>query len=688
MRIQAVILFFLLAGSPALQARPQKDTVDIYGERRDSLAASVVRGDRRANFLSRSSAVRTEVITSAGLCKMACCNLAESFENSASVTVGYSDAVSGARQIRLLGQSGIYTQMLEENRPVMRGLSAPFGLGFVPSQWLESIQVAKGLGSVINGVEALTGQINLEYRKPTDEKPLFVQASMMSDTRADLNVASSLQFDDNRWSTIILAHVDGNFKSFDHNSDGFLDAPLSTQASLANRWLYQADNGAQLRFGVRGLYDRRRGGQLPDVSENPWTSLITNSSFNSYLKAGFPLSERNERNVAAVVDYTFHDFDSRFGASNYRARQHSAFMNLLFQDEYEEKHHYVVGLSGLLDNFDESLVIRGTGTVAPRLYGNAGAFGEYTFHAGDVFTLIAGVRADWFSDAGFRVSPRLTLKWSPVRQLVIRANGGRGLRRTMPVPDNIGVLSTSKVSSEALLGNNTMEDAWTFGGNISWYLPFDKSGKTVLSVDYFRTQFVEQLVWDNSETLISCYPLSAVRKEGFDAYSYSNNWQVDLAAEPLRGFTINATFRYTDARQTRMGFSRKDAKAGADVKPMTSLWKGVLNLQYATRLNKWIFDFTAAVNGPCKVWEFMRQLFPDSYKNGYTPVYPSLYAQVTRRFKGFDVYIGGENLTNFRQKNPIIWADDPWDGHFDASCVWGPLMGARVYIGVRYTLWK
>ncbi|MBQ2113188.1 MAG: TonB-dependent receptor plug domain-containing protein, partial [Bacteroidales bacterium] len=277
------------------------DTTEIYGERADSLDAAVFVSRQAGNYLSKGKEIRTEVISAAGLCKMACCNLAESFENSASVTVGYSDAVTGARQIRLLGLSGVYTQMLDETRPVMRGLSAPFGLSYVPGQWLESIQIAKGSSSVINGVECMTGQINMEHRKPTDEKPLFINGAVMSDTKMDLNIASSLQMG-YKWSTVILGHVSGNIEAHDMNNDGFLDEPKMLQFNLSNRWLYQADNGVQVRFGVRAIQDKRDGGQIQAV-QNRWTSDILNRSLNGYLKVGVPLNEDNSQNIALVADY-------------------------------------------------------------------------------------------------------------------------------------------------------------------------------------------------------------------------------------------------------------------------------------------------------------------------------------------------------------------------------------------------
>ena len=335
------------------------DTAGLYGERTDSLEASVSVSRQNGNYLKKGSPIRTEVISSAGLRKMACCNLAESFENSASVTVGYSDAVTGARQIRLLGLSGVYTQMLDENRPVMRGLASPFGLSYVPGQWLESIQIAKGASSVINGVESMTGQINMEHRKPTDEKPLFLNASVMSDTKVDFNAASSLQMG-YRWSTAILGHVSGNFKSFDHNHDGYMDDPEMLQFSLANRWLYMADSGVQVRFGFKALQDSRRGGQEGYDHEKyslsntlPWGSDILNRSLNGYLKVGIPLAEDNSRNIAVVADYTLYDMDSWFGSTKYLGQQHSGFINVMYQHEINGAHKFTAGLGSTYDMLDE-----------------------------------------------------------------------------------------------------------------------------------------------------------------------------------------------------------------------------------------------------------------------------------------------------------------------------------------------
>lgn len=700
----SVLSIMMLAGALTLDAQVTGpdgqviDTAGIYKERSDSLEAAVFVSSQDGNYLSKGKEIRTEVISSAGLNKMACCTLAESFENSASVTVGYSDAVTGARQIRLLGLSGVYTQMLDEARPVMRGFAAPFGLSYVPGQWLESIQIAKGSSSVVSGVESMTGQINLEHRKPLDEKPLFLNASVMSDTQMDLNIASSLQMGD-KWSTVILGHVSGNIVSEDHNHDGFMDMPEQLQFNLANRWLYLADNGVQVRFGVRALQDTRKGGQegydhntYSLSGSGPWGSDILNRSLNGYLKVGIPLEADNSQNIAIVADYSFQDMDSWFGSTSYMGEQHSGFLNILYHNDINESHKIMAGLNGVYDRYFEDLsrTVWVLGPVTSAMNGvtplwNAGIFGEYTFHAGEKFTSIVGLRGDWYNREGLKVSPRVTVKYSPVEQIVIRANGGRGLRYATPLVDNIGVFSTGKVFN-GNYDSHTLEDAWTFGGNITYYFPFGASSDTYLSFDYFRTQFTQQMVvdYERGANAIWFYNLDGNR-------SYTDNYQLDFSVDPVERFTVSLTCRYTNAKIELPG-------KGLVEKPMTSNFKGVLNLQYATRLSKWIFDFTASLNGSSRVYDFMLDAVDADgnllYPDGRTPVYPLLYAQVTRRFKGVDIYVGGENLTNFRQKYVVLGTRgsdgfvNPRTSSFDASAVWGPIMGIKVYAGVRFTLWK
>lgn len=645
----------------------------------NELNAVKVLGVQSGTLLSKTTSLKTEVITAAGLCKMACCNLAESFENSASVTVGYSDAITGARQIRLLGLNGSYTQMLDENRPAMRGLAAPFGLSYVPGQWLESIQIAKGPSSVVNGLEAITGQINLEHRKPTDEKPLFINLFLADNMRTEANVASSLQLNE-KWSTVLLGHISNDPQGHDGNHDGFRDEPVASQINFSNRWLYAPADGIQLRFGFRALKDDRLGGQSQfkkgddHLTSQYWGSRVKNSGLNSYVKLGIPLNADNSMNIAGVVDYTWHDIDGIFGRKEYTGTQNSLFVNFIFQNEINENHKIIAGISGIYDKYDEYLhdyYFVGNNGVAedkplPSKHKMAGVYAEYTYTGGEKITVVTGLRLDRYSNYGYFLAPRLNVKYSMLEDLVLRANIGRGVRKSNVISDNLGILSTGRqiVIDPGL----DIEDAWTYGANLTGYFHLGEGEKSTLSFEYFRTDFSSQIIVDQERDF------SKVWIYNLDGKSFTNNWQVDFTSEPIKRFKILATMRFTDAKAELEG-------QGLVERPLTSRYKGVLNLQYATSMNKWTFDFTAQLNGPSKMPSFISDM-------DESPRYGVLFAQVTKRFKDLDVYIGGENLTGYRQKHPILNSENPFSTGFNSSAIWGPLMGVRLYAGLRFTIWK
>ncbi len=650
--------------------------------------------------ISKLKPVKTEVITAAGLCKMACCALAESFENSASVTVGYSDAVTGAKQIKLLGLSGTYTQMLDENRPVMRGLLSPFGMSYVPGQWLESIQIAKGPSSVINGLEAITGQINMEHRKPTDETPLFVQLYGSSDAMFEANVASAIQFSP-KWSTILLTHVGGTAMSMDMNNDGFRDAPENLQFNVANRWLYYDPSGVQVRFGFRFINEDRLGGEMgakrnyaDNIAESPspsyWGSGILNRGVNGYLKVGVPINEEHNTNIALVVDVNNHLFDSFFGMKTFAGKQNSLFANLLFNTELTERHRLEFGATFTDDGFKETVTQPMTGGLGypPYEYNlnrdrnevALATFGEYSYTT-DKLTFVGGLNLEYNWRHGWLFAPRANFKYSFTDAIIFRALGGRGYRCSDIFADNLGMFSSGRMIRIAD-DLNTMEDAWTFGGNLTFYLPFGYDPEnTYLSFDYFHNSFNNQVIVDQecTDKITEIYNL--------DGQSFTDTYQLDFTTDPFERFNVTATFRYTDARVTLNG-------QGLVERPMTSRFKAVLNMQYTLPMNKWIFDFTAQLNGPMRLPRFAA----DAWGMETSPVYPVLYAQVTRKFRGLDIYVGGENLTGFRQKQ-VILNPQPTPSSisglsrivnpdFSANCVWGPIMGTMVYAGLRYTLWK
>lgn len=698
----------------------------------------VVKGD--GGHLREGSILKTENISFAGLCKMACCNLAESFENSASVTVGYSDAVSGARQIKMLGLAGTYTQVLDENRAIMRGLSAPYGLGYTPGMWLNSIQVSKGISSVTAGHEAITGQINLEHRKPTDDERLFLNLYFDSELRPEINLSSAMPVSkDKRLSTVILAHGSMDTKSWHHNNDyHFRDLPLSRQFDIANRWLYQAENGMQVRWGVKYINDNRLGGQMSyrrnmhkDIDQwlerdnisgklngkGTYGSEVRNQEVNAYFKLGMPVGQsvfdkeemdEQRSNFAIVADFDHFRESAYFGADkDYFGRQNMANLNAMYVHYFTYRSSLISGISASSRWVREDLTDRTwerkaddyiadvknvwTDAVPENAFRQSlrnetevGAYLEYTYTIKDKLSVVAGLRDDYnFYFRKNLITPRAHIKWNITPTTVLRGSVGMGYRPTDVITDNIGILATGRriVFDKGYDRRfDRMEEALTAGGSLSQTISTVRYRDMTISFDYFRTQLFHSVIVDQE------FDANSIHIYSTNGRSYTNTYQVDLTWNPVERLDIFATFRWTDSKYT---INRPNDAANNPVppvlveRPLVGQFKTLLNIQYATNMRKWVFDVTAQLNGRSRIPTQDGNLSSAEYGK----MYPMFYAQISRRIKHWDIYVGCENIGNYIQKNPIYGAETPYAPAFNSSCVWGPLMGRKFYIGVRFNLY-
>ena len=688
----------------------------------------VVEGQQRGNYSKSSGISRQEQISFAGLCKMACCSLAESFENSASVTVGYSDAISGARQIKMLGLAGTYTQILDENRPIMQGAGATYGLSYTPGMWLNSIQVSKGVASVTAGHEAITGQINLEHRKPTDDERFFLNLYFDSELRPEINVSSAIPLTkDKSLSTVIMAHGSLDTSHHDMNKDGFADMPKSNQINVANKWLWQNSGGVQLRWGWKVVNENRLGGQMEykkdlyeEMMENPlatpYGSQIHNRNINAYVKLGIPVGyERTftgdvedavQNNVAMILDYDNYLTDSYFGVNNVDVMEDAFRFNATYAHYFTQRSSLNAGVSAyvrLMDNNYLQQSVSETGAISPMwsevgksMIAEPGIFAEYTYNIEDKFSLVVGLRGDYSYVGGdyyihnhdnnhrFIITPRSHIKWNITPRTTFRASAGMGSRRQNLITDNIWMMTTSR-NIRYLDGfveqGDDLEQALTVGGSLSQTFPLAGDDQATISFDYFRSQFYNTMVFDQetADNSILIYNTHGT--------SYTDNFQVDFNWTPFRGFDLFATFRYTNAKQL---LSRDGAHYLVE-RPLTSRYKGLINIQYAVQ--RWVFDVTAQLNGPMRLPELNGDLMKAQSDPTLSPTYPMFFAQVSYKMSNLTLYLGCENIANYLQgadghgNLPIVGGDAPYAEGFNSSQVWGPLMGRKFYIGLRLNIY-
>lgn len=648
-------------------------------------------GNRQGIVLSRLTASKTELITTTGLAKMACCNLSESFENSATVTVGFTDAVSGAKQVQLLGLSGIYSQLLTENVPTLRGLLSTFGWSYIPGSWLESIQISKGASSVVNGYESISGQMNLELKKPNYTDPLFINAYADLLGRYELNITSAAQVNKNLWTGLLL-HGSADTGAHDDNGDTFLDMPKSKFVNLNNRWFYLNESGIQSRTTLKFLYDSREGGQdemqhgTSDHSghDGLYKTNIRNRNIGIDNKTGFTVGDKEGQSIGIINSFNSSNEDLDYGSpvygnKRYIGQQNSFYSNVLFTSNFGDPHHYTVGASFAYDNyitrFEDRLPFNATPvTTLNRHEVIPGFFGEYTATLNEKLIFIFGAREDYNSRYGWLFTPRANVRYNALEALTLRASAGRGYRSSNVIAENIGLLATSRQFHLDEVNNLDIERAWNYGGNISVYIPVGTERTLTLSLDYFHTQFQNQAVVDVERDRNSVFFYNQ------HGSSYADAWQADLSVSLFKGFDVFAAFRYNNTRITY-------TDQGVDYereKPLTSRYRGLVNLAYATKLRKWVFDCTAQINGPSRIPGL----------NGYlselreSDPYPIFFAQITKNTKRFDIYAGSENILDFKQKNPILNPDQPFGPDFDSSLVWGPVVGRKVYAGIRLRLGK
>jgi outer membrane receptor for ferrienterochelin and colicin len=623
------------------------------------------------SYISKLQPIKTEFITEAGLQKLPCCNLSESFENSATIDVGYADAVTGAKHIKMLGLAGVYSQMMFENIPFLRGLESAFGLNYVPGPWMESIQISKGAAAVINGYESTSGQINIEYKKPEKGDPLYVNLFANSTGRFETNLNSAVKISD-KWSTMLLVHGSTMQNKIDRNKDGFMDIPLSRQVNVLNRWKYNPEGNFRMQFGVSVLDELREGGQTDfDYNRDAGTTNaygihLQTRRYRGFGKIGIILPDNPYQSIGYQASASWFRQDGLFGQWGYIGKQTSLYSNLIYQSIIGNSNH-VINLGGSFQ-YDDYGEYHGFDSYS-RKEVVPGIFGQYTFTDPGKFNGIAGLRMDHNSLYGLLITPRIHLRYMLDEHTSLRASAGRGYRSANVLSENMGLMASSRTFF--FLEELELEKAWNYGLNLTrdWQLGNEK--KLTASVDVYRTDFQDQVIVDRD------LDVSAVYVYNLDGRSYSNNFQAEVSAEPVERFDITLAYRFSDVKSTINGELREV--------PLTSRYKGLLTLSYATPFRKWAFDFTGQLNGQSRLPD--TQMNPPEYQlDEFSPGYVIIHAQVSKRFKWFEIYAGGENLTDFRQEDPILAPDDPFGSNFDASIVWGPLLGRRFYAGIRYKL--
>ena len=615
---------------------------------------------RETHGISRLKTLHVEEINSGELRKAACCNLSESFETNASVDVNITDAVSGAKKIQMMGLDGVYTQIQLENIPYLRGLESSFGLNSLPGTWIESIQITKGTGNVVNGYESMAGLVNLELKKPAEMEKFFANGYLNAFGRAEVNVNAG-QILSKRWSTGSFAHASGMFGDMDNNNDGFRDVPKGTNFAILNRWAYQGKK-MEAQFGVNGYLDQKNGGQTGfsrSVQDGKYGVQLDSKHLDLFAKTGFFL-RKPYNSIGVVYNLKYQTIDAKFGNRNFEGVEKRGYVNAIFDGIIGTTDHKIkLGMSAVYIDMQQ----KQDSMTDNRIEIVPGIFGEYTY-SGMRLTSVLGSRLDYHNLFGLQFSPRLHAKYILTEKTDLRFTAGKGWRVPNFMVDNISLLASSKTWLRPV--ELLPEISWNFGGSIVQEFKLFKQ-KANLTLDYYHTLFQNQLIVDRDQDP------QAIQFKNLDGKSYSNSFQAELSFSVVKNLNMRVAYKFLDVKSEYAGKMQQQV--------MIPRQRGFFNIAYITRNKRWEYDATLSVFGESR----LPGIAPTDGVE-YSKVYPMVNAQITHVIKKWDLYIGGENLTNFKQKNAVIDAENPFGNKFDATRIWGPVMGINIYAGVRYAI--
>lgn len=661
-----------------VEVLPEETELTIAVSGITELMSVEVAAKRRDNYMSTLSIMNLETIDAGEFRKAPCCNLAESFQTNASIDVAYSDAVTGAREIRLLGLRGTYTQMMIEKRPSLTGLASAFAMEYIPGTWLHSIQISKGTSTVQNGYQSITGQINSELVKPFQDKRFFINLYGSTFGRGELNIHLNHQFSE-QWSSGLLLHASTRQNNLDGNNDTFYDTPQKTMYDAMFRTFYRG-NLLRAQFNVHVLSDRHTAGQLEDADlENPYRIRQDNDRIELFAKAGYLGFENEASSIGFIANAAYHRLNATYGFRRHSGVEKNAYLSGLFSTSFADATHKLdMGTSYLYDDYQEQL---DDGDFS-RIESVPGVFAEYSYVPpapscaetpatfANKFGVVAGLRMDYHNLFGWLFTPRANVKYNFSDESVVRLSAGRGYRTANVIAENVGMLASNRAI--IVLEDLKMEDAWNFGFNFTQNFKIGEREGSV-STDLYHTTFNNQVIldMDSDAGLVQFYNLNG--------QSYANSLLGVLSYEIVKGLDIKLAYKFNDVKITYLDGVLRE-------RPLVAKHKGLVTLDYQTPDENWEFNTNVQLIGKQRFADLLDNPFHnDEQQIGNTPAYMLLNAQITRNIgKRFEIYAGCENITNYTQNNPILDWQNPFGEHFDATHIYAPIAGAMGYIGVRY----
>ncbi|MAT38973.1 MAG: TonB-dependent receptor [Ectothiorhodospiraceae bacterium] len=652
--------------------------IDFYLEGIREIGEVVVEAEASSSFISKEHDLKTEVVTELELQRAACCDLAGCFSRTTGVDNEAADVITDTKQLKMLSVDGVYTQVLIDNIPWMtNGLNTRFAVSHIPGTQLDKIAVSKGLGSVLQGYESISGQVNAILKDAeADNLAMFnMFANSFRESQYNLNAVQKV----GDWNAILTAHSTQEAGKVDGDGDSFLDVPLVTRYMIYNKWKYESsENETESYTAVKFLDEQREGGQGGFSSErdrgtvNAYGQSLNTRRFDAYHKTSIDLGD--ESSLEFLASASTHTMDSYFGTTEYIADQQSVYGDVRYRFITSEVNQITVGTGyrylGL--NEDISFLQNPHAKTYDGMYETdesiIGVFAEnkhYFFDDALLFTV--GLRTDYHNKYDLLVTPRVLAKYVFDDFTTLRASAGMGYRSPHIFSEQFYLMASWRdIEIDPAMD---IEEAFNYGVNFTHQ--FDAFAVPMtFGLDLYRTEFTNQIRADYDADP------SKILFTNLDGRSISNSVIVEVSADPMPGLDLKSSYTFSDVyeengdKRDYIEFVPKHKVLGTVSYEFVEGWRADGSVEW---MGSQILPNTEAYPEQFQI--------PHASEN-----FTMLGFQLTRTWEFFDTYAGVENILDHRQENPILNAQNPFERYFEPTFVWGNVKGREFYAGIRWRI--
>ncbi len=549
-------------------------------------------------------------------------NISMVLRESTGIQMQQTSLSSGSTNIRIQGLDGRYTQLLRDGFPLYGGFSSGLSILQIPPLDLQQFEIIKGSSSTLYGGGAIAGLINMISKTPDEEPVLDI---MLTQTQALGSTANIFYSKRNDKFGISLYGSGHSQKAYNPENDGFSNLPKTTSISFNPKFFYYPSEKITFWIGLNGTYDDRIGGDVTKIESgengiHQYTEENISKRLSSQAVYKMQIDSINSLNIKNSI--SFFDRNLTIPDFNFDGQQINTFTEVTYQ-KASSKVDWIFGANLYTSNFDENDNAPLQRDQTDITYG---MFANNIYDLSDNWILETGLRADYNTDFGFFLLPRVSLLYKNDNGFSSRIGGGLGYK----IPD-IFTEEAEFINFENILGidKSNLKAERSYGLNLDFN---------------YKTRLFESIGFSINQLFYVSAINNGLLLNGTDngLFAFENATDEILS----KGAETNIKFTYKDFRWF-LNYALIDTKlnylAGNPQKPLTAKHNAGSVLMYESE--KWRIGYETFYTG--------KQFLSNGTE---TTDFVTMGLLLMRNFKFGSAFVNFENFTDRRQSkfSPLV----------------------------------